>query len=182
MLASLKFVEPTLQAYLIDNKIVNTTLYLFLILYASLAAPQLPRVVADLFNYPLFRLAVLFGLAFLASKDATAAILAAIGVTITMFTLNKYKINDMLNSVTRQVKEKFDALEETQYVYSEEPALENFEDHVDHFDQDLAGVEHFAEYEAAATEEAAPAEDPAAYFHEDGEFQEPFDGEEYAQF
>lgn len=75
------------------NEYVSAALTIFLILYAGLAAPQLPEYIANLFDNPLFKLLILFLVAYSANKNPTVAIVAAIGLMISIHTLNRIKIN-----------------------------------------------------------------------------------------
>jgi len=80
----------------LDNQIVSSVLGLFLVLYAGLAAPKLPRSIAKLFDNPIFRIIVLFLVAFMASKNKSVALIAAVGLVISFQTLNRHKMNDQL--------------------------------------------------------------------------------------
>ena len=78
------------------NEYLSTALSLFLILYAGLAAPKLPVYFARLFDYPLFKLLVFFLIAYTANKNPTVAIIAAVGLMVSLNTLNRYKIGQRL--------------------------------------------------------------------------------------
>ncbi len=139
----------------VDNKYVTTYIYLFLILYASLAAPKLPHVFTKLFDYSIFRMLVIFGIGYLSSKDATAALLATIGIAITMYTLNLHKTNEALKSISENVNEEIEnfiehfkpvesPLYEVNYENFEPNSDENKyksatypEDFIEHFEQKL---------------------------------------------
>jgi len=79
---------------LLDNTYVSAVLTLFLILYASLARPQLPNFMLNLFDNPLFRMLFLFGLAFMASRNVQVALLVAVAFTVTMNLLSEQKMVD----------------------------------------------------------------------------------------
>ena len=81
---------------ILDNQIVSSVLGLFLVLYAGLAAPKLPRSIARLFDNPVFRVIVLFLVAFMASKNKSVALIAAVGLVVSFQTLNRHKMNDQL--------------------------------------------------------------------------------------
>ena len=85
-----------LDLSILDNKYVSSALILFLILYAGLAAPQLPKRVAELFENDMFKLFIMFMIAYMSSKDITVALLVAIGFAISLQTLTKQKINSRL--------------------------------------------------------------------------------------
>lgn len=81
---------------ILDNQIVSSVLGLFLVLYAGLAAPKLPRSIARLFDNPVFRVIVLFLVAFMATKNKSVALIAAVGLVVSFQTLNRHKMNDQL--------------------------------------------------------------------------------------
>ncbi|ULY68538.1 hypothetical protein [Chlorella virus XW01] len=76
-----------------NNKIFSSALGLFLVLYGSLAAPKLPQNVAILFKNDIFKFLVIFMIAFMASKDSSVAIIATIGLLISLQTLSYYETN-----------------------------------------------------------------------------------------
>ena len=84
------------------NEYLSTALSLILILYAGLAAPKLPEYIARLFDNPLFKLLVFFLVAYSAKKNPTVAIIAAIGVMISLHTLNRYKVNKQMINMVKQ--------------------------------------------------------------------------------
>lgn len=74
------------------NPYVSATLTLFLVLYGALARPDLPDFVMDLFDNALFRMLVLFLIAYTASNNPQVAILVAVGFTLTMNLLSERKM------------------------------------------------------------------------------------------
>jgi hypothetical protein len=62
---------------------------MLLVLYAGLAAPRLPSFLAGLFNNALFRIVVLFLIAYLGLKDTTIALLSAVAFTLSIIFLKK---------------------------------------------------------------------------------------------
>ena len=77
---------------IMQNPYVSATLVLFLILYSSLARPDLPDFIMNLFNNAIFRMLILFLIAYLAAKNVQVAILVAIGFTVTMMLLSERKM------------------------------------------------------------------------------------------
>ena len=71
----------------LDEPVMASALKLALVLYAGMAAPQLPYWVLDMFDYVLFRIAVLFLVVWTSNKDPTVALLLAIGLIVTMNSL-----------------------------------------------------------------------------------------------
>lgn len=85
--------------FLEENKYVTPALVLFLILYAALIAPNLSERTAGLFDNSLFNLLVFFLIAYSARINPTVAVIAAIGVMVSLITLNNYKVNKKLTNV-----------------------------------------------------------------------------------
>lgn len=85
--------DNTVKGYLsfLDNEYVSAGLALFLVLYASLAAPKLPASVAHLFDNLLFKLLVFFLIVYVSRKNVTIAIIASVAVMVSLMTLNKLK-------------------------------------------------------------------------------------------
>ena len=90
----------------LDNAYVAGMVRIFLVLYAGLVAPKLPKGLASLFKNPIFKVVVLFLIVYVGMKDPTIALLTAIGFTVSMVTLNKLEtvgslaglINTMVDS------------------------------------------------------------------------------------
>lgn len=76
----------------LNNNYVKAGAALFLVLYSSLARPQLPQFVMDLFDNSIFRLAVLTLVVFMGNGNIQIALLTAVAFTITMSMLNEQKI------------------------------------------------------------------------------------------
>lgn len=85
-----------LLSVLDKNQYISAALTIFLIVYASMAAPQLPEYIARLFDNMWFKLLILFLIAYSAQRNPTIAIIAAIGLMVTLQVLNRYKFNEML--------------------------------------------------------------------------------------
>jgi len=80
------------------NDVVKTILYLFLVLYASLVRPELPRFLETLFKNNLFKLLVFFLIAYLAEKEKnyTLALLVALVFFVTMNYLTESEVENKL--------------------------------------------------------------------------------------
>jgi hypothetical protein len=81
---------------ILDNKYIAAIVYVCLILYASLAAPNLPPYILGWFENSLFRLFIIFLIFYIGLKDGTTALLMALGFIITIQTLNKMSFRDQL--------------------------------------------------------------------------------------
>ena len=90
----------------LENEYVATALGIFLVLYASLAAPKLPSSVAKLFDSPLFRALLLFLIAYSANRNPAIALVATVGFILSLQTLNRYKVKngDDLENETSESK------------------------------------------------------------------------------
>ena len=75
----------------LQNPYVSTGLVLFLALYGGMAAPQLPAEVLALFDNALFRLAILFLVAYTGNRNSTVSLLTAVAFVVSMNALNQKK-------------------------------------------------------------------------------------------
>lgn len=143
-------IDNTLSPVLIQQKYINTGLYLFLILYAGLAAPKLPSFVIKLFANPIFRLTILFLIAYLSVKDVQAAILVSIGLVITMMTLNNDQVNKTITNLLHLKKEGYqteymDNIFPTSYIPELEQPKEQYaneQEYVETFEEAFDGAEY----------------------------------------
>jgi hypothetical protein len=83
-------------SFIDNNQYLSASLTLFLVLYAGYAAPKLPEFVLDLFDNPIVKLVVFFLVAYSAKKNPTVAIIAAIGLMVTLHTVSRVKLNRRL--------------------------------------------------------------------------------------
>lgn len=84
-------------APVINNKVIHTIFVLFITLYGGLAAPKLPRKIANLFDNEIFKLIIIFGIAYTATKDTSIALMCTMGLLISLNTLTVHKINDKIS-------------------------------------------------------------------------------------
>ena len=129
----MKTVEKMLSQSLnmLDNEYVMTFTRLFLVLYAGLVAPRLPESVSNLFENSVFRVFVLFLVAYLGTKDTTLSMLVAVGFIVSMIFLRKVEVsksiadlvgaiiespqevvNDMVNDGQKMVRDGVDKVQE----------------------------------------------------------------------
>lgn len=83
------------MSQVLGNQVVSTTLTVFLVLYAVMAAPNLPPFLATLFDNTLFKILVLFLVFLVNNYDPTIALLSVIGFVISLQTLNRYRMFNM---------------------------------------------------------------------------------------
>ena len=84
-----------------NNKILSSVLGLFLVLYAAMAAPKLPKSVAKIFDNTLFKLGFMFMIGYLATKDPSTAIISAVGLMITLQTLSSYEAGEKFSQAAK---------------------------------------------------------------------------------
>jgi len=100
--------DDSVKSYLgfLDNEYVSATLSIVLILYAGLAAPRLPEQVAMWFDNILVKLVVFFLIAYTGRKNPTVAAIAAVGLMVTLQTVNRYFTNKKMEGAIQQVDKK----------------------------------------------------------------------------
>jgi hypothetical protein len=76
----------------LNNPYVSAALTLFVILYASLARPQLPEALLMLFDNVFFRLLMLFLIAFMAVHNTQVALIVSVAFLITMNLLSEQRL------------------------------------------------------------------------------------------
>lgn len=110
---------------LFSNNIIAPVLGLLLVIYASLAAPKLPPNLAKLFDNMWFKIVFLFLISYSAWKNPLAAILASIGILITiqLLTYNYTSMNTINNM-------KHNNTNNHQYDLINENPINNLEDNI----------------------------------------------------
>ena len=68
----------------LDNPIAKNVLRVLFFLYAAMAAPRLPPILGNLFDYALFRIAMIFLIVWTSTKDPTLSMMIAIGIVAVM--------------------------------------------------------------------------------------------------
>lgn len=90
-----------------NHKMIRIILYFFLVLYAWLVVPALPKSAIKIFNNPFFRLLVFFIIAYYGSNgDVTISILIAICFVLSLLALNKNDTEDSLLNLLNIYKKK----------------------------------------------------------------------------
>lgn len=112
MIASLEKTLSPLNNFL-RNEYVTGVVALFVVLYASNVAPRLPNVVIDLFNNPIFRVFVLFLVAYVANKNPAVALLVSVAFVVTLNVINRQEAEegflDVIDTFNSDKKENFEA-------------------------------------------------------------------------
>jgi hypothetical protein len=103
--------------YLNSNRILSTILGLFLVLYAALAAPKLPKSISSWFDNVWFKLGFMFLIAYMATRDPSVAIISAIALLVTLQTLSAQKTAE---TVVKSVQAKIEKFTENKQMKHEE--------------------------------------------------------------
>ena len=146
--------------YVNSNRILSAVLGLFLVLYAALAAPKLPKSVTAWFDNTWFKLGFMFLIAYMATRDPSVAIISAVALLVTLQTLSAQKTAEtVVKTVEAKVegfRERFSEAEMPQM--PEVPPAATPSELPGHSEQELAPS--FAEVEDAGVPEAPVAEAP----------------------
>lgn len=92
-------------SFIDSNEYVTAALGLFLIVYASYAAPRLPPNILKLFDYPVVKLIIFFLIVYAAKVNPTIAIIAAVGVMVTIHALNKMQFDEKVMILANRQQE-----------------------------------------------------------------------------
>lgn len=95
--------------YVNSNRILSAVLGLFLVLYAALAAPKLPKSVTAWFDNTWFKLGFMFLIAYMATRDPSVAIISAVALLVTLQTLSAQKTAE---TVVKTVEAKVEGFRE----------------------------------------------------------------------
>jgi len=86
-----------------SNRVVSIILAIILVLFASLAAPKLPRSITKYLENPWLRFIIFIGIAYMATKDLVTAIIAVVAVMVSYQTLAIHKITDTVMHKTNEL-------------------------------------------------------------------------------
>lgn len=100
--------DKTVTQYLsfLDNEYVSAALSLLLVVYAGMAAPALPPQLAALFDNMFFKLLVFFLIVYSSRRNPTVAIIAAVGLMISLQTLARYKSNMQMMALMQEARSR----------------------------------------------------------------------------
>lgn len=95
----------------LDNPYISTVVKVFLILYASMIAPELPENLSSLLKNKIVRIVLIFLIAFIAVKDVQIALLSSIGLIVSIMALQKGNvIGDLVSDVAEVVEDTAGAI------------------------------------------------------------------------
>ena len=83
----------------LQNPYVATSVALFLVLYGGLAAPNLPRSIAKLYDYQVVRLLHVFLIAYMGNKNPSISLLVAVAFILSVQRINKMNTERQINQV-----------------------------------------------------------------------------------
>lgn len=99
-------IDQTVNNYLSGlrtGKYSNAILITLLILYGTAIAPKLPPYVLRFFDHPIAKLLIFFLIAYLSvNVSPTVAIITALCVIVTVHTLNKVRVDQLITSLIRK--------------------------------------------------------------------------------
>ncbi len=106
------------------DKISGSIISLIIVLYAGLAAPKLPKSIANLFKSRIFKIIILSFIAYTSSKNVSIAIISTVALVISMQTLSKH---EETNGLVTQIEKEIDGVEDvaTDVVTDTEDAVED---------------------------------------------------------
>lgn len=87
-----------------DNPIVHCLFVTFVALYASILAPRLPSVVAQVMNNSVSKIVFFFVVVLLAQKDPRIALIVSLGYIFTIQALTKFNVQDKISTLTTTAK------------------------------------------------------------------------------
>tara|TARA_E500000178_G_C17028275_1_gene759137 strand:- start:472 stop:1320 length:849 start_codon:yes stop_codon:yes gene_type:complete len=115
-----KTANNILDTYVYGNPVISSVLSLFLVLYAGLAAPKLPKKIAKLFGNEIFRITILVCIAYMASKDASMSIISAVALVISLQTLSYHEANEVVATTIADEAAKVQIEDPEEYVFDEQ--------------------------------------------------------------
>lgn len=109
-------VDNTLRM-LFANPKTSVLITMFLVFYGGLAGPDLPEIILNLFNNPVFRVFILSLIAYKGNNDPKLSILVSICFVVSMDILNKKKLFENFSNDTKMLKsiEKFSENEDPHF-------------------------------------------------------------------
>lgn len=95
---NLNKIDNVVESFL-NDKYVSTAIILFITLYASLAAPKLPKSWLNMLDSQISKLLMLFMIGYLSTKNFPVAIISAMAFLLTMNTIQKHQVNDKIINI-----------------------------------------------------------------------------------
>ena len=83
----------------LQNPYVASVLAAFLVLYGGLAAPNLPKSIAKLYDYQIVRLLHVFLIAYMGNKNPSISLLVAVAFILSIQRINKINAEKQINQI-----------------------------------------------------------------------------------
>jgi hypothetical protein len=83
----------------LDNKYASLVVNALVIMYAAMLAPKISGKFAEYFDLPVVKVIGMFLIIYLARKEPSLALLVAVGLLITIQTVNKMLVNGKIKDV-----------------------------------------------------------------------------------
>lgn len=108
-----------------NNQMIYSVVTILLVLYSALAAPKLPKSFAKIFENPLVKILYMFLIGYLATKNPTISMMAAVALFLTLQALASHDVADAVVTSYNQVSQPVNKVQETvQEVVSQIPTME----------------------------------------------------------
>lgn len=82
----------------LDNVYVSGLVKIFIILYAALAAPMLPKWIAKLFHQPAFQIVFFALIAYTATKDLSISLLLALAFFVSFHSYTRFVLSKVVDN------------------------------------------------------------------------------------
>jgi hypothetical protein len=79
-----------------NNQMIYSVVSILLVLYSALAAPKLPKSFAKVFDNPLVKILYMFLIGYLATKNPTVSMMAAVALFLTLQTLASHDVAEVV--------------------------------------------------------------------------------------
>jgi hypothetical protein len=103
----------TFLTTVLANPYVSAALTIFVLLYAGLAAPNLPPYIAALFDSNIFKLLFLFAILVVRNYNTTVAIIMALAFVLSLQTFQRYRVYGYAQGLASRTAEAAVALKDT---------------------------------------------------------------------
>jgi len=93
------FIYKHMDLAFLENVYVFSALALLLVLYGSMARPQLPPFIKNLFHHPVFQILIFSLIVYRANHNPTAAIIISVGFLLFMTAVNEYETKEEFEKI-----------------------------------------------------------------------------------
>jgi hypothetical protein len=107
-----------------NNQMIYSVVTILLVLYSALAAPKLPKSFAKIFENPLVKILYMFLIGYLATKNPTISMMAAVALFLTLQALASHDVADAVVTSYKQVTQPINNIQETVQEVVQVPTME----------------------------------------------------------